>query len=159
MSFEGNLTSLLSHLFDDRFWWDTAPDKIDVGGGDFCIVQQVGGVDQWYVDGSLPEWQNARVQFGCWGKRRIDVTAKADLIRQALAASIEVDRFIVTPQGGRVNDYNDALNLYGSRVIFEIWYRSNQEPMPEPTGDNYSDGEGNQYVDELGNYYVGGEDG
>jgi len=156
MSFEGNLTTLLSHHFSDRFWWDTAPDKIDVDGGDFCIVQQVGGTDEWYVDQSLPEWQMARVQFQCWGKRRIAVTEKADLIRQALAESIAADVFRVIPMGGRVNDYNDALNLYGSRVMFEIWYRTDQEPLPEPTGDDYGDGEGNLYVDEASDTYVGG---
>lgn len=157
MSFEANLTALLSPLFSDRFWWDTMPDAIDLKTtGNFCIAQQVGGLDQWYVSQELPEWQNARMQFSVWGKRRIDVTADADRIRAALANSIAANVFVVSPMGGRVNDYNDALKLYGSRVMFEIWYRTDQAP-PDPTeGDNFSDGEGNQYVDELGNHYVGG---
>lgn len=156
MSYEANLTSLLSSYFDGRFWWDTAPDDIDVkDGGVFCIVQQVGGTDQWYVDQSLPEWQNARVQFVIWGKRRIDVSNKADLLRQVLAQSIDADVFRVIPQGARVNEMNEALSLRGARITFEIWYRTNQvDPPDPPTGEPYGDEDGNTYVDELGNTYA-----
>ena len=124
MSYEGRLYDLVSPIFGGHFYPDTFPDDFRPNAP-ACVYQQVGGTDQWYVDQTLPEYQNARLQFYVWGEERDAVNAACDQLRAALANSINVYNgdIIFEPLGARVSDYNDILKLRGARQDFGIWYK------------------------------------
>jgi hypothetical protein len=124
MSFETDLTALLSPLFNGLFWFDTAPDDFNPADAqaNFCIAQQVGGTDKWYIDNSRPGMQNARMQLYVWGPRRIEVADTARALRKVIADSI-TSEWITMPYGAAVSDYNEVLKLRGSRQDFGFWYK------------------------------------
>ena len=123
MSFETDLAALMLPLFDaQHFHFDTTPEGA-VPAGTFCVAQQVGGRDAWYVDNTLPEWSNARMQFVVWGGPRIDVSNKARALRSLFADNAANGTFYIAPLGAAVSDTNDVLKLRGSRQDFTFWYK------------------------------------
>ena len=128
MSFETDIIALLNPLFANRVWFDTTPDNYSatqMAAGEFCLINQTGGDDKWYVDNSLHEFANARLQFTVWGPTRIGVSGKIRELRKLIADSSSAT-FITLPQGAPVSDYNEVLKLRGSHQTFGFWY-------PEPT--------------------------
>jgi Protein of unknown function (DUF3168). len=123
MSFETDLIDKYGAIFGGRLWHDTAPDDFNPNAAPdvFCIMQQVGGTDRWYVDNTLPGMQNARMQFFVWGPRRIEVSDAARALRKAVADSIAIN-WVTSPLGAAVNDYNEVLKLRGARQDFGFWY-------------------------------------
>ena len=130
MSFESDLTTLCETVFAERVWWDTSPagKPPEFYRVPFVIINQVGGMDAWYVDNTLKDFQNARVQFNVWGSHRADVANAMRDLRKAIADSISGD-WITMPFGAAVNDFNEVLDLRGSRQDFGFWYR---DPLAAP---------------------------
>ena len=124
MSYESRLVQLVSPVFAGNFYPDTLPDGFRPNAP-ACVYQQVGGEDAWYVDHTLPEYQNARLQFYVWGEERDAVSAKCDELRAKLATALSVFNgdIIFEPLGARVSDYNEILKLRGARVDFGVWYK------------------------------------
>jgi len=124
MSFETDLIAICNPLFNNRVWFDTTPEGMSRAdmSAPFLLIDQVGGKDAWYVDNTLPDFQNARMQFSIWGDMRLAVADAARVLRTALATA-SVPGFVVEPLGAVVNDYNDVLKLRGARQDFSIWYQ------------------------------------
>jgi len=123
MSFESDIIAKYAGLFSDRMWFDTAPEgtpRADLSAP-FCIVQQVGGEDSWFIDNSLKDKQRARVQFFVWGERRDEVSLAMRQLRQMIALSITPE-WITSPVGAPVADWNEVLDLRGLRCDFEFAY-------------------------------------
>jgi hypothetical protein len=127
MSFETDLIALLTPLFPTkRVWFDTTPDGIDLSAGMFCIIQQVGGDDRWYVDNTPHDFANARLQFTVWGPTtRSAISDKMRELRTEIMAANSAT-LITLPQGAPVSDYNDVLKLRGAHQSYGFWY-------PDPT--------------------------
>jgi hypothetical protein len=124
MTFEATLIALLNPLFANRVWFDTTPDGYSAAqmqAGPFCVVQQVGGDDRWYVDNTLYDMQNSLMDFTVWGPTREGVMEKIRALRKLLADS-NSPTFIVLPQGAPVTDYNESLKLRGAHQKFGFWY-------------------------------------
>lgn len=130
MSFETDLITKYESVFGGRLWFDQIPDGTPRSqlSAPFGIMQQVGGKDQWYFDNTLPDYQNARMQFWVWGDRRIAVADAARTLRKAIADS-NTSTFITMPQGAAVGDYNEVLKLAGARQTFGFWYT---DPLANP---------------------------
>lgn len=122
MSLEADLIDKYKAIFNGRLWFDTMPEGVSNITDVFCVISFVGGRDRWYVDNTLPDMQNARVQFTVWGARREEVNAAADALRKAVAESNTVD-FITSPFGAKVSDWNDILKLRGARQDFGFWFK------------------------------------
>lgn len=123
MSFESDIVAKYGGLFNDRLWFDSAPEgtpRSDMSAP-FCIVQQVGGDDSWFIDNSLKDMQHARMQFFVWGERRDEVSMAMRQLREAVALSI-TPTWITSPLGAPVADWNEVLDLRGLRCDFGFAY-------------------------------------
>lgn len=123
MSFEADIIAKYGPMFNGRVYFDTAPDGWTPAqmAEPFCIVNQVGGDERWYIDNTRADLQRAHLQFFVWGARREEVAAAANAFRDAAAASSTSD-FIVIPTGAVVSDFNEALKLRGTRQEFVFWH-------------------------------------
>lgn len=123
MSLEEQVIAKYQHIFDGRMWWGSAPAGTprtamsDV----FCIAEQVGGEESWFVDNTPKDMENARVQFTLWGERKLEVSAARIALRDAIADSITGD-WVTVPMGGPVGTYNETLDLRGVRQDFGFYY-------------------------------------
>ena len=115
MSLESTLYSLLGPLVGGRCYPDVSPD-----GAAFPLIvyQQVGGQAIDYVEGKVADKDNARVQVQVWSKTRVDASQFA---RAARVALVEGDAKAAT-LGAAVSLHDDAVNLYGARQDFGLWY-------------------------------------
>lgn len=115
MSLEAALFSLLGPLVGGRCYPDTAP---DLATFPLIIYQQVGGVAVEFLDQTLADKDNARMQVMVWAKTRAEVSSIARQAREAVIGSALQAKTLVAP----VSLYEQELKLYGSRTDFGIWY-------------------------------------
>lgn len=115
MTIEKEIFSLLSPLVNKRVYPDTPPDVFDTP---FIVYQQISGNVVQYVDGSLPDKHNARVQFWIWGTTRQEVSALARSLQETLTGS----GLVCEPYGEFTSAYDDSVKLYGARQDFGFWY-------------------------------------
>jgi hypothetical protein len=149
MSYEATLRALIETVFTGGAYPDTLPEHFKSFPA--AVYQQVGGSSGWYVDDTVPDDFNARVQITMFGKDRAQVNAMARSLERVLAAS----SLVVRPVSALVGDYDDAQEVYIALQDYNLWYYENM-PTPEPpTGDVYGNGAGDQYVDHNGDNYVG----
>lgn len=121
MTYKADLMALVLPLFNGKAWYDTTPENFAYGPGDvWLVMQQVGEIDQWYVDNTLPDHSHARVRFFVWSERRELTDAKSAELRRALAAQTIFTS--VRPEGGATDETSPGLNLRGSRREFNVWY-------------------------------------
>ena len=114
MSLEPSLKAALDSLVDGRVYPDTTPDNVVFP----CIVyQQVGGEDIEFLEGTLPDQENARVQVIPWAKSRLEASTLARQIRVRLS-----DQLAATRLGAPVSLYEEPLKLYGARAFYSIWF-------------------------------------
>lgn len=118
MSLESALTAIVSPIFAGKFNWDVLPD----GGTTnvkFCIAQQVGGKEDWYIDKDDEKThRHARIQFDIWSKTRAEASALAKQLSDAIRAMPHATE----AYGAPVFEYQEDLKLYGARQDFGIWY-------------------------------------
>ena len=115
MSAEATLYTLLSGLVAGRVFPDVAPEGAALPRG---VFQQVGGQAMTYLEGALPDKENARMQVVCWAAARL---AAINLAKQVEAAIVAATTIQATPLGARVSDYEADTQLYGARQDFSIW--------------------------------------
>lgn len=126
MTFKTDLVALLNPVYGGNLFLVTAPDGF-VSATPFGIAQVVGGRDAFYVDQSLGEIEQKRVQLWTWGTDLGQVEVTAAAARAQLANSINIlnSNFVgVTPEGAETDDYNDVLKRYGSRQDFLISWKN-----------------------------------
>jgi hypothetical protein len=115
MSAEATLNTLLGGLVAGRVYPDVAPAGSALPR---IVYQQVGGVEEVYTEGALPDKENGRMQIACWATTRPAAVALAKQVAAALVASTA---FQATPIGARVSGYEEDTKLYGTRQDFSIW--------------------------------------
>lgn len=82
------------------------------------IYQQVGGRAFDYAEQEVPDKANARVQVWVWAKTRLEASSLSRASRVALVEGPMRARTLNAP----VSDYNEALQIYGARTDYEVWY-------------------------------------
>lgn len=115
MSAEPILVSLLSPLVSGRVYLDVAQSGAALPR---IVMQQVGGQAMTYLEGALPDKENARMQVVCWAATRL---AAINLAKQVEAAIVAATTIQATPLGARVSDYEADTQLYGARQDFSVW--------------------------------------
>lgn len=114
MALETDLKAALDPLVSGRVYPDVTPDNPTLP----CIVyQQVGGEAVNFVEGTLPDMNNARVQLHVWAKTRLEASTLAQQARAALTSALGA-----TTLGAPTSLYEEPLKLYGSRCFYGIWY-------------------------------------
>ena len=126
MTFEELIIDKFGPLFAGRLYFDTSPQGWTPNemAAPFCIVNQVGGTAGLYVDNTEHDMLNSELQFFVWGARRTEVTAAARALATVVAAS-NTATFVANPQAAAVADWNESLQLRGSRQTFRFWYTAN----------------------------------
>lgn len=115
MSLEADLKNLWGPLVGGRLF----PLVIPLNAVRPCMVwQQVGGRAGWYVDKKLPSHKHARIQLFVWSDRFLEARSLARAAEKALCES----PIIAEPYGALNDAHNEALNLYGTRQDFGVWY-------------------------------------
>lgn len=115
MSLEANLFSLLGPLVSGRCYPDTSP---DIPVYPLIIYQQVGGDVAQFLDQTVADKDNARMQVMTWSRTREEAATLARSARDALLASSMAVEALSAP----VSLYDEQAKLYGSRADYSIWY-------------------------------------
>lgn len=82
------------------------------------IYQQVGGRAIDYAEQRVPDKDHARVQVWVWSRTRLEASALSRAARVALVEGPIRAKTLNAP----VSEYNEALQLYGARTDYEVWY-------------------------------------
>lgn len=114
MGLEASLKAALDALVGGRVYPDTTPDNPTFP---LIVYQQVGGDAINFLEGGLPDLDNARVMLHVWAKSRVETSTIARQARAALTTNLAA-----TTQGAPTSLYNEPLKAYGSRSFYGIWY-------------------------------------
>ena len=116
MSLEESLVAVLGPLVGGRVHPDVTPDNVVFP----CIVfQQVGGNSRWYLERTLPDYKNARLQINVWSTRRTEANQIARMVEKAICESgfPQAEAF-----GAFTALYEEAIKKYGTRQDFGVSY-------------------------------------
>ena len=115
MSLEASLFSLLGPLVGGRCYPDVPPDPATFP---LIVYQQVGGQAVEYIDQTMADKDNARMQVMVWAKTRVEASGIARQAREAIIGSAVQAKTLSAP----VSLYDQDLKLYGSRTDYGLWY-------------------------------------
>ena len=115
MSAEAALVTLLTGLVAGRIYPDVAPSGAALPR---IVYQQVGGQAMTYLEGALPDKENARMQVVCWAATRL---AAINLAKQVEAAIVAAPVIQADAIGARISGFEQDTNLYSSQQDFSIW--------------------------------------
>ena len=115
MSAEEVIYPLLSPLVQGRVYPNRAPSGSALPR---IVYQQVGGVTVDFLEGTLPDKENARMQIVCWAATLLEAIA---LIKAAEDLLMAAPHFQVQRLGARVSGDESDTNLYSSMQDFSIW--------------------------------------
>lgn len=115
MSAEAALVPLLTGLVAGRIYPDVAPSG---AGLPRIVYQQVGGQSISFVDGTLPNKENGRMQIVSWATTRSACVALAKQVETAVCGSAALQ---ATPLGARVSEFEAETGLYGAMQDFSVW--------------------------------------
>lgn len=115
MSAEAALVPLLTSLVAGRIYPDVAPSGALLPR---IVYQQVGGQNITWLEGTLPDKENARMQVVCWAATRL---AAINLMKQVEAAILAAPVIQAEAIGARVSGHEQDTNLYSSQQDFSIW--------------------------------------
>lgn len=114
MTIEQAIFELLTSLVGGRVFPDQAP----LGTvRPYIVYQQAGGHAIAYVDNTLPNSRNVRMQISLWADNR---TQAAALSRQAEDLFITATAFQARPMGSAVSVFEPDTKLSGARQDFDI---------------------------------------
>jgi hypothetical protein len=115
MSAEAAIVPLLTGLVSGRIYPDVAPSGALLPR---IVYQQVGGKNIKYMEGTLPDKENARMQIVCWAATRL---AAISLMKQVEAAILAAPVIQAEAIGARISGFEQDTNLYSSQQDFSIW--------------------------------------
>lgn len=115
MSAEAAIVPLLTGLVSGRIYPDVAPSGALLPR---IVYQQVGGQNITWLEGTLPDKENARMQVVCWASTRL---AAINLMKQAEAAILAAPVIQAEAIGARISGFEQDTNLYSSQQDFSIW--------------------------------------
>lgn len=124
MNVEEIVTTLLSPIVEGRLYWDTTPQSgppKDANGAylPFLIAQIVGGSDQEYLDQSLPDHENVRLQIVSFSPSSLVASALCRLTRTTLLGAFKPCGLVGSP----VATYDPRLLLRGRVQHFNLWFK------------------------------------
>jgi hypothetical protein len=111
---EATLKTTLSSLVGGRVYPSTLPDNPTFP---LIVYQQVGGQVVEYLEGTIGDKDNARIQIVVWSKTQLEASSIARSIRTTLVGSLSA-----TTLAAPVSLYEEELKLYGSRTDYSLWY-------------------------------------
>jgi len=114
MSLETDLYTVLSGLCP-RVYPDAAPASTATP---YITWQQIGGDAFTYVEGSLPDRRNARIQINVWDKSRIASTTLMLQVEQAICAATQFQGRV---DSAHLATFDDDTDLRGCMQDFSIW--------------------------------------
>jgi hypothetical protein len=116
MTVEAQIFAALSALVNARVYPD-----IGLEGGEkpYITYQQVGGDAINYTEIAIPDKKNARMQVNVWALTRLEASALADQVEDALRGLSDAETLVL---GARVALYEEDTKLRGTRQDFSIWY-------------------------------------
>ena len=82
------------------------------------VYQQVGGQAFDFMEGKVPDKDNARVQVWVWADTRVECS---QIMRDVRLALVEGPLGAGT-LGAPVSEYHETLGKYGARQDFSVWY-------------------------------------
>ena len=115
MSAEATLHALLAGFVAGRVYPDVAPSGASLPR---IVYQQVGGQNITWLEGTLPDRENARMQVVCWAATRL---AAINLMKQVEAAILAAPVIQAEAIGARISGFEQDTNLYSSQQDFSIW--------------------------------------
>lgn len=115
MSMEVLIRDALLPLASGGVHWNVAPQQ---AGSPRFVCQQVGGKGLNYVDDTVPDKQNARIQVAVWAgtpaeAKRLSLLAESALI---LAPGLQCETL-----GAATGTFEPDTGLHGARQDFSIW--------------------------------------
>lgn len=105
----------LGPIFEGRVYPDTATGDTPMP---FVIFQQVGGQSASFVDGSLPDKQNARMQVTVWSKSRAQASELIARVQSAICGA----PVLGMPLGAHISLRDPETGFKGAVQDFSIWY-------------------------------------
>jgi hypothetical protein len=115
MSLEATLKTLLGSLVAGRVYPDKTPPNPVFP---LLVYQQVGGQAIDFAEKALPDHDHARMQVVVWAKTRLQASELARQVRVAIICSALTAQTYAAP----VSQYQEELDIYGSRTDYGIWY-------------------------------------
>lgn len=115
MSIAAQLFATLGPLVAGRVYPAVAPEASSLPR---IVYQQVGGKSINYVDDTLPDKRNGRMQVACWAMT--DGQAE-DLILQVEALLLSAPALQVESLGAPSGAYEEDTKLYAYRQDFSVW--------------------------------------
>ncbi|OZI36288.1 hypothetical protein CEG14_14850 [Bordetella genomosp. 1] len=112
---EAKIIAALGPLVNDRVYPDTATADTPLP---FITFQRAGGAPLVYVDGTLPDKANARMQINVWGKGRAEVSRVMAAVEEALCSAPAFG----LPLGGPIDRSDELTGFKGAQQDFSIWY-------------------------------------
>lgn len=114
MTVESTLFAALSSLVGARVYPDIAPEGSAIP---YITYQQVGGRSFVYVEGTLPDIKNGRIQFDVWADTR---TAASALALQVESVLVAIPALQVEPLGAYRSTHDKDADLYGTMQDFSV---------------------------------------
>lgn len=112
---ESLMLQVMGPLFDGRVYPDAASGDTPMP---FATFQQVGGASTVFLDGALPDKQNARMQVTVWANGRAQAS---ELIAKVQTALCGAPTFGL-PLGAHVSLRDQETGFKGAMQDFSIWY-------------------------------------
>jgi hypothetical protein len=116
VSFESDFYDAIKGLVGNRVYPDVAPLNTT---RPYVTYQKVGGTAWNFLENTAVGKRHARVQVNCWATTRLAAAALARSVEDALVTSSTIRAFV---NGAVVDDYEDDLQLYGTRQDFSTSY-------------------------------------
>lgn len=114
MSLETDLYALLSAICPR-----VSPDYAVFGTATpYVTWHQAGGESVSFLENTVPTLRNARIQINAWAATRLDATALAKQIEDAM---IQATAFQARPVGALVAASDSDRELYGAMQDFSVW--------------------------------------
>lgn len=113
MSLESDLQTLVSGVVQS--FPDFAPATVTAP---YAVWQQIGGASPAYVERTVFNKRNARVQISVWASTRLQAN---DLMAQIESALILATVFQASPYGAMTAVADEETQLRGARQDFSIW--------------------------------------
>lgn len=114
MSAESLLSAALDPLVAQKAWFNVAPSGAVLPR---LVLQQVGGLDDQFLDGSLASKERPRIQVAAWADT---YNVAKNLSQQAAVALCAAAGLQASPLGAAVADYEETTKLHGFRQDFLI---------------------------------------
>lgn len=113
---EARIHAALSTLVGGRVYPDVAPPGAQLPR---IVYQQAGGKSYPYLDNTLPDQRNPRMQIACWATTRLEAS---DLALQAQAVLVAATDMTATPLGEYIARPPESdTGLYGTQQDFSVW--------------------------------------